>query len=56
VERGGGGAAAEHGLYDGLELRTFGWSVLPLAVEAFESSYFEDGRRFPGDLIEFDSC
>jgi hypothetical protein len=35
------------GAFDGLELRTFGWRVQPLAVERVESSFFSDAARFP---------
>lgn len=40
--------------YYALELRTREWSVSPLAVEAAESSYFEDVDRFPPDSVELD--
>lgn len=42
------------GVYDGLELRTFGWSVEPLAVDRVESSFFEDRAIFPPDAVAFD--
>jgi len=41
---------------EGLELRTFGWNMAPLAVESVESSYFEDRELFPAGSVEFDSA
>ena len=40
--------------YDGLELRCKTWSVQPLAVEAVQSSYFEDRTKFPEGSAAFD--
>ena len=40
--------------YDGLELRCKAWSVQPLAVEAIESSYFDDATNFPRGAATFD--
>lgn len=40
--------------YDGLELRCKTWSVRPLAVEAVQSSYFEDLAKFPRGSATFD--
>lgn len=50
------GYSATHtaGEYDGLELQTFNWQVLPLSVERVESSFFEDRKLFPVGSIEFD--
>ena len=45
---------ARPGEYDGLELRSFGWQVEPLAVEKIESSFFEDERLFPKGSTSFD--
>lgn len=42
------------GSYDGLELRTFNWEVLPLSVERVESSFFENRKLFPAGSVEFD--
>ncbi len=42
------------GEYDGLELRTFGWRVEPLAVSCVESSFFDDRSRFPEGSLGFD--
>jgi Uncharacterized conserved protein (COG2071) len=42
------------GRLDGLELRTHGWSVVPLEVEEVYSSYFSDETRFPRGSVEFD--
>lgn len=49
-------ASRTDGVYDGLELRTFGWDVVPLAVERVESSFFEDERSFPPGSAAFDSA
>ncbi len=48
-EYGSLGYSATHtgGEYDGLELRTFNWEVLPLSVERVESSFFENRKLFP---------
>lgn len=45
--------AATH-RYDGMELRCRNWHVEPLAVEAIESSFFQDPARFPAGSVEFD--
>lgn len=47
-------ATGRTGVYDGLELRSFGWRVEPLAVSAVRSSFFEDSLRFPTGSVEFD--
>lgn len=39
---------------DGIELRTDGWQVRPLAVERVQSSYFEDRACFPAGSVAFD--
>ena len=39
---------------DGLELRTDGWKVEPLAVDLVESSFFNDPSRFPVGEPHFD--
>ena len=38
----------------GLELRSFGWKIEPLAVASVESSFFEDERIFPAGSAELD--
>jgi hypothetical protein len=55
-ERGAVGysVTAEQGLYDGLELRSFRWQVQPLAVQAVQSSFFEDRELFPAGSAELD--
>ncbi len=55
-ERGslGYSVTAQPGQFDGLELRSFGWHVSPLAVEKVESSFFEDRALFPPGSVEFD--
>jgi hypothetical protein len=42
------------GKYDGLELRSFNWDIQPLAIEAVESSFFENRTMFPLGTVEFD--
>jgi hypothetical protein len=42
------------GSFDGLELRSFNWSVHPLALDQQESSFFEDHIRFPSGSVHFD--
>jgi hypothetical protein len=39
---------------EGLELRSFGWKVQPLAVRRAESSFFADASVFPAGSTEFD--
>jgi hypothetical protein len=55
-ERGslGYSATARPGEFDGMELRSLGWRVEPLAVEQVESSFFADRSRFPAGSVEFD--
>jgi hypothetical protein len=55
-ERGalGYSVTARAGEFDGLELRSFGWRVEPLAVDRAESSFFEDRTLFPVGSAEFD--
>jgi hypothetical protein len=40
--------------FDGLELACDRWDVTPLAVDAIESSFFDDPERFPAGSIAFD--
>lgn len=47
-------STAVAGRYDGLELRSRTWKVEPLAVEAIESSFFDDERLFPKASLAFD--
>ncbi len=42
------------GAFDGMELRSFGWKVEPLAVERVESSVFDDRATFPQGSVAFD--
>jgi Uncharacterized conserved protein (COG2071) len=42
------------GRLDGIELRTYGWSVEPLQVEEVHSSYFFDEAKFPRGSVVFD--
>ena len=41
---------------DGLELRTAGWRIQPLAVDALSCRYFADPARFPPGSLTFDSA
>jgi len=45
---------AQPGRFDGLELRSFNWKVLPLAVDKIESSFFENQTIFPPGSVQFD--
>jgi len=45
---------AQPGKFDGLELRSFNWKVLPLAVNKVESSFFENQTMFPPGSVQFD--
>jgi hypothetical protein len=45
---------ARPAVFDGLELRSFTWRVVPLAVRRVESSFFEDRTNFPAGSVEFD--
>jgi hypothetical protein len=49
-------ATARTGAFEGLELRTFGWKIEPLAVQRVESSFFEDEALFPPGTMKFDSA
>jgi hypothetical protein len=40
--------------FQGLELRCHRWHVEPLAIEAVQSSFFDDEAVFPKGAIEFD--
>lgn len=42
--------------FDGLELRSFNWSVEPLEVELIESSFFDDPAAFPEGSVTFDNA
>lgn len=47
-------ATRQDGEYDGLELRTSSWSVMPLDVERVSTSFFDDTSRFPAGAATFD--
>ena len=49
-----GYSPAGEGELHGLELRSFGWKVEPLAVTRVESSFFENREMFPPGSVEFD--
>lgn len=55
-ERGSVGySATPHaGSFDGLELRSLGWHIEPLAVERVSSSFFSDRTIFPEGSVRFD--
>ena len=42
------------GGFEGMELRTQGWSVEPLEMDVVESSFFDDRARFPEGSVAFD--
>jgi hypothetical protein len=45
---------AQPGRFDGLELRSFNWKVVPLVVDKIESSFFENRSIFPPGSVQFD--
>ena len=47
-------ATRRPGVFDGLELRTRGWRVAPLAVTHVTSTFFENPARFPTGSAAFD--
>ena len=51
-----GYSPARGGCFDGLELCCRDWSVRPLAVQRFESSWFDDLRRFPAGSVTLDDA
>jgi hypothetical protein len=57
-ERGSVGysVTARPGEFDGLELRSFRWQVVPLEVGRVESSFFDNRALFPAGSVEFDSA
>lgn len=57
-ERGalGWSPAVRPACFDCLELRSFGWRVEPLAVDAVHSSWLDDAARFPAGSAAFDSA
>lgn len=42
--------------FDGVELHTFRWAMVPLIVEHLESSFFQSLGNFPPGTAEFDSA
>jgi len=42
------------GEFDRMELRSLNWKVEPLAIERFESSFFEDHSLFPSGSLRLD--
>jgi hypothetical protein len=49
-------ATRQSGVFDAMELESFGWRVEPLAVERVASSFFDDRLRFPAGSVRFDSA
>ena len=49
-------ATRREGRFDGMELRSFTWSVTPLDVRKVESSYFADVSLFPPGSATFDNA
>lgn len=47
-------ATGDPSRYDELELRCKTWAIQPLAVEALQSSYFDDRTKFPQGSATFD--
>jgi hypothetical protein len=56
VRRRGSFARRDTAGLDGLELRTAGWQIQPLAVDALHCRYFADPARFPPRSLAFDSA
>ncbi len=48
--------AGTTGCYDGIELRTDTWQIVPLAIHTLASRYFDDRTRFPAESIAFDNA
>lgn len=42
------------GSFEGLELRSYNWSVQPLTIHHVASSYFDDTSKFPPGSVTFD--
>jgi hypothetical protein len=42
--------------FDGLELRSFNWKVIPLKVNKVASSFFEKKELFPNGSVKFDNA
>lgn len=53
-ERGALGYSPNGNKYDGLELRTHNWKVMPLEVSHVQSSFFENKTLFPQGSVKFD--
>lgn len=47
-------ATREDGHYHGMELRCLNWTIEPLAIDRFHSSFFADEARFPRGSLELD--
>jgi len=42
------------GRLDGLQLKTLRWEMSTLRITRLHSTFFQDGKRFPSDLVHFD--
>jgi hypothetical protein len=42
--------------FDGLELQTYEWKVMPLTISEVRSSFFEDEAIFPKGSVKFDNA
>ncbi|MDQ3641476.1 MAG: hypothetical protein M3450_08450 [Actinomycetota bacterium] len=49
-------ATPKAGILDGVKLSTCGWGMCPVELLQVESSFFDDGRRFPGETAVLDSA
>jgi hypothetical protein len=49
-------ATPAHGVFDGVELETAGWTLEPLRLDRVTSSFFDDRSRFPAGTAEPDSA
>ena len=47
---------SSNGHFGGLELRTFNWTVEPLAIHRIESSFFDDRKMFPAGSVALDNA
>jgi hypothetical protein len=52
----GWSVGARANTFDGLELRSIGWKVEPLAVESVTSNFFSSPELFPPGSLAFDSA
>jgi len=55
-EKGSTGYSPDKNNFDGLELKTYSWSVSNLEVVDVKSSFFEDQNIFPENSVKFDNA